>query len=280
MTIEQAIVLAIIQGLTEFLPVSSSGHLVLISWLFNWPDQGIAFDAAIHLGTLGAVLIYFRAIWVALIRGVIKGGTVRVLYVHSGSLEFSARRVTLFLLIGTVPVAICGFFVGGNEMLIDFFRQPEIVGLVFIATGVVLTIGELLGRKNRGLPEITHIDSFKIGLAQVLALIPGISRSGMTIATGMITNLSRDASATFSFLLCVPVIAGSGLFLLADAAWSLNYSAQQWWIVLLSVCISFITGYLAIGGLMRLLTRSSLKPFIAYIFVVGVAVIIARMFGL
>ena len=280
MTIEQAIVLAIIQGLTEFLPVSSSGHLVLISWLFDWPDQGIAFDAAIHLGTLGAVLIYFRAIWMALIRGVIKGGMVRVSYVHSDSLEFSARRMTVFLLIGTVPVAICGFFVGGNKTLIDFFRQPEIVGGVFIVTGAVLTIGEIIGRKTRGLPEITHLDSFKIGLAQVLALIPGISRSGMTIATGMIANLSREASATFSFLLCVPVIAGSGLFLLIDAAWSLNYSAQQWWVVLMGVCISFITGYLAIGGLMKLLTRSSLKPFIAYIFFVGIAVIIARMFGL
>ena len=277
MSIEQAIVLAIVQGITEFLPVSSSGHLVLSSWVFNWPDQGLVFDAALHLATLLAVLIYFRRTWTTLIRGCINGGAVFLTDEEESGPTLPARRLMVLVLIATIPVAVLGLIL--KDSLESSFRKPEAVAISLLVTAGLLIVAEFVGTRSRRLSDITGRETMLAGLFQAIAVIPGISRAGSTMAGGMVGNLNRDAAARLSFLLAVPAIGGSGLFLLLDVIRTEGLSGEPWGLIILGAAIAFGTGYVAIAWLMRVLRTWTFKPFIVYVALLGVAVLVARAFG-
>jgi undecaprenyl-diphosphatase len=273
----QAIVLAVVQGLTEFLPISSSGHLVLTSWLFDWPDQGLVFDAAVHLGTLLAVLIYFRKTWVTIIRGFFDGGSVLFLEVGEQGATLPARRVIIFMVLATIPVAVVGFFL--QSALENSLRKPEWVAVSLLVTAALLTVAELFGRRTHRLADLGPRQAALAGLFQAAAVLPGVSRAGSTMTGGMLGNLTRDAAARLSFLLAVPAIGGSATFLMLEVISEEGFSDRPWGLILLGAVVSFATGYAAIAWLMRVLRTRSFTPFIIYVAVLGVAVLIARAFG-
>ena len=272
----QAIVLAIIQGVTEFLPVSSSGHLILGSWLFDWPDQGMVFDGAVHLGTLAAALIYFRSTWISLIRGCLSGGVVP-LGEKPCNQSIPAMRLLWLLVLASVPLAIFGLLL--KSTLEDHLRTPEAVGAFLLATSSLLIAAEYAGNRSRVITSIGVKDSVIIGIAQAAAVIPGVSRSGTTIAAGLALNLDRDSAARLSFLMAVPALGGSGLYVIVDALTNSAIDSADWSQIVLGAVIAFITGYLAIAGFLQLLRTASLKPFIAYTAIAGIAVLIARAAG-
>lgn len=277
MSVVQAIVLAIIQGVTEFLPISSSGHLILGSWLFNWPDQGLTFDAAVHVGTLGSVLVYFRAEWLSLARGCVRGGEVVFGGNSTGAGSMKATRLLLLLVLATLPLVVVGPALSGSVE--GPMRSPEVVGSLLLVTAAVLTAAEIFGNRTRELAATGARGSFMIGLAQVVAVLPGVSRSGMTMAAGMFGNMTRESAARFSFLIAVPAIAGSGLLVLIKSATEGAGANTDWGAIAIGVAISFLTGYLAIAGMLRLLRTSSFNPFIAYTLLAGVAVLSLRALG-
>ncbi len=278
MSVIQAVVLAIVQGITEFLPISSSGHLILTSWVFGWSDQGLVFDGAVHVGTLGAVLIYFRREWLDLCRGCVSGGAVLLGGGGSGGGDgVSARRLLGFIVLATVPLAIAGFLL--KDSLEDELRSPEIVGALLIATAAVLWLAEAAGRRVGGVEAVGWRNSAWVGVAQAVAVLPGISRAGITISAGMATGMSRDLAARFSFLLAVPAIAGSGAFLIIDAIAEESLNGRGWGLVALGIAISFVVGYAAISGLLRLLRNRGFTPIIAYMVASGAVVLIARVAG-
>ncbi len=277
MPIVQAIVLAIVQGITEFLPISSDGHLVLVPWLLGWEDQGLAFDGAVHLGTLGAVVVYFRREWTGLVRGLFTGGKVSFGGAGSESGTMNARRLLLLIAVALVPTAIVGFAL--KDTVEGPLRKPEWAGAFLIVTAAALFAGEFLGKRLRRMDGATWKDALAMGVAQGLAVFPGLSRSGSTIATGLATGLTRDASARLSFLIAVPAILGAGLLLLSDIVrdeGALGAGAPE---VVIGVAVSFLTGMVALGVLMRLLRRGSLRPFAMYCVAAGTAILIARALG-
>ena len=272
MSFIQVIVLAVVQGVTEFLPISSSGHLILGSWLFDWPDQGILFDTAVHVGTLVAVVIYFRRQWIQLIGGLASdqpvdlgdsGGTVK------------ARTLAILIVVGTVPLAVSGLLL--KDDIEARFRSPESVGWLLIATAIALLVGELVGSRTRNLAKTTVPHAAIIGIAQIFAVLPGVSRSGVTIVTGMVTGMTRETAARFSMLLATPAIAGAGLLIAVDAM--TGSEDVDWGSAALGAVLSAITAYFVISGLMKLLKSGSFRPFIVYCAVVGVAVVVARAVG-
>jgi undecaprenyl-diphosphatase len=272
MSFVQIIVLAVIQGVTEFLPISSSGHLILGSWLFNWPDQGIAFDAAVHVGTLVAVVVYFRREWIQLVLGLASN---RAVSVDDSDGAVSARTLAILIVIGTIPLAIAGVLM--KDELESRFRTPEAVGWFLIVTAIALLIGEIVGSRTRELKETKNSHALVIGIAQIFAVLPGISRSGVTIVAGLALGMTRDAAARFSMLIATPAIAGAGLLVAVDAAG--EDGATDWGAAAIGAVISAITAYFVITGLMRLLRAGSFRPFIVYCAVVGVGVVIARAAG-
>ncbi|MBT4125157.1 MAG: undecaprenyl-diphosphate phosphatase [Chloroflexi bacterium] len=276
MSFIQIIVLAVVQGITEFLPISSSGHLILGSWLFNWPDQGLFFDAAVHVGTLVAVLIYFRREWIQLATGLAANQLVEIDDV-GGSIR--SRALAILIVAGTVPLVVFGPFI--KDALESDFRDPTAVGWLLIGTALALTVGELFSRKVHkrayGIDAMKTPQGFTVGLIQTLAVFPGISRSGVTMIAGMALGLSRESAARFSMLLATPAIAGAGVLLAMDALDSTeNVDIGA---AVLGAIISAITAYFVIAGLMRLLRNGSFRPFIVYCAVAGVAVVIARAAG-
>jgi len=244
----QAIVLAIIQGVTEFLPVSSSGHLILGSWLFDWPDQGMVFD-----------------------------GAVVPLGEKPCNQSIPAMRLLWLLVLASVPLAIFGLLL--KSTLEDHLRTPEAVGAFLLATSSLLIAAEYAGNRSRVITSIGVKDSVIIGIAQAAAVIPGVSRSGTTIAAGLALNLDRDSAARLSFLMAVPALGGSGLYVIVDALTNSAIDSADWSQIVLGAVIAFITGYLAIAGFLQLLRTASLKPFIAYTAIAGIAVLIARAAG-
>jgi undecaprenyl-diphosphatase len=276
MSFIQIIVLALVQGVTEFLPISSSGHLVLGSWLFNWPDQGLFFDAAVHVGTLVAVLVYFRREWIQLVTGLTANQLVEVDNV-GGSIR--ARVLAVLIIAGTVPLVVFGPFI--KDALESDFRDPTAVGWLLIGTALMFAAGEFVSKKldNRvyGIDAMKAPQGFTIGLIQTLAVFPGISRSGVTMIAGMALGLSRESAARFSMLLATPAIAGAGVLVALDAFDSSeNVDLRA---AVLGAIISAITAYFVIAGLLKLLRNGSFRPFIVYCAVAGVAVVIARATG-
>ncbi|MEE2842458.1 MAG: undecaprenyl-diphosphate phosphatase [Chloroflexota bacterium] len=272
MSFIQVIVLAVVQGVTEFLPISSSGHLILASWLFDWPDQGIVFDAAVHVGTLVAVVIYFRRQWMQLISGLASDQPVEV---DDSGATLKARTLAILIIVGTIPLVIGGLL--AKDSVEAIFRTPETVGWLLIVTAIALVAGELFGKRARRLDDIGKYEAWIIGAAQILAVLPGVSRSGLTMVAGLGFGMTRAAAARFSMLLATPAIAGAGLLIAIDAL--TGTEDVDWGSAALGAVLSAITAYFVIAGLMKLLKSGSFRPFIVYCAVVGVAVVIARATG-
>jgi undecaprenyl-diphosphatase len=248
----QVVVLAIVQGLTEFLPISSSGHLVLVPIAFGWSDQGMAFDVAVHFGSLAAVLTYFRGDIATLIKG---SGQLL-----SGKLASFDARLALALALGTVPAAVAGLLLAG--WIGDNLRSPSVIVFTLSGYAVLMLLADRLGRKERVLINVGFKDALLIGLAQALALVPGTSRSGVTITAAMALGFKRTDAARFSFLLAVPVI-------LLATAYELTVLLRAdapiaWGQLVIGAIFSGIVAYLSIQFFMRFVNHVGLLPFAIY----------------
>jgi undecaprenyl-diphosphatase len=270
MLLYQAIVLAVIQGLTEFLPVSSTAHLVLFPWLLGWPDGGLAFDVALHVGTLAAVLLYFMKDWVEL---TLAGFGVH--YPASASAEKIAFHKRLFwlLVIGTIPGAIAGVLF--EKAIEDKLRFPAPIAVALILVGLLMWFAESRPRLTRHLEDTNTGDAAAIGVAQAAALIPGVSRSGITIITGLFRGMTRETAARFSFLLSTPIIAGAALkevpklFKMSHSG-QLNIPVST---ILCGVVVSGLVGYAVIAFFLRYLQTRTLKIFAYYRILFGIVIL-------
>jgi len=263
-TVFQALILGIIQGLSEFLPISSSAHLALAPWILHWPDPGLAFDVALHFGTLLAVLWYFRAEWVALVVAA-KDIVVR------RRIETERERRVLFLIIATIPGAIAGL--AFEKQAESSFRDPRLVAGALVVMGILLWMVDRYAARDRALGSMRWIDALLTGVAQMFAIIPGVSRSGSTITAGRALRFDREDAAVFSFLMSMPIIAAAAVLKLPQAIREQGVSAPM----IVGVLASAISGWLAISVLLRLVTRHSYGVFALYRIVLGTAVLIVAM---
>lgn len=272
MPLYQAIVLGIVQGLTEFLPVSSSGHLILIRDLLHWPDPGLAFDVALHAGTLVAILIYFAGLWIRILRAAL-GANIRI-DGEAGDLapdELRQQRILLWLLVlGTIPGAIIGKLF--ERYAEETFRQPALVASLMIVVALIMWLSEKFGAQRKPLTQITAVDAITVGLAQATAIMPGVSRSGSTIAAGLFRGLTRDAAARFSFLLATPIIAGACV-LNALHLRHTGIPADMKQAFLVGTAVSAVVGYITIAAFIRYLRTQTLKIFIVYRIIFGIIVL-------
>lgn len=259
MTTFQALILGIIQGLSEFLPISSSAHLTLAPWLFGWADPGLSFDVALHLGTLIAVLSYFRAEWANLIKA---AGSLAVTF-RADTVE---KKRVLFLIIATIPGAIGGYLL--EKPAETAFRSPALIASMLMLMGVILWLVDRYRPADRPLTGMKWVDALLFGLAQVLALVPGVSRSGGTITAGRGLRFDRESAAKFSFLMSMPIIAGAAILKVPGVIHSGGFTTP----LIVGVLASAISGWLAISIVMRYVTRHSYGIFAAYRIVLGVIV--------
>jgi undecaprenyl-diphosphatase len=257
----QAVVLAIIQGLTEFLPVSSSGHLVLMPRLLGWRDQGLAFDVAVHVGTLFAVLWYFRRDLVPLVAGAFRwlGGDRNEPY----------GRLAVNLAIGTIPVGLVGLFF--NDFIESSLRSPAVVAFQLAVFGIVLYLADRLGAKQRNEQSLSIASAVLIGCAQAVALIPGTSRSGITMTAGLALGLTREAAARFAFLLAIPGISMAGAYETYKFVTTPTPIAATE--MLIGVAVSAVVGYACIALFLRYLPRIGFLPFTLYRLILAAGVL-------
>lgn len=265
MDLIEAIVLGILQGATEFLPVSSSGHLVLVPWYLGWDDPPLTFDVVVHLGTLVAVLVYFWRDWLTLIRAGWTALKTRSIH-HNPDQELDARLLAL-LLVGTVPAALAGLFL---ESKFDRLSEPPVVAALLLVTAGLLAFSERHLTADRSLGDLTLRDALTIGLAQAFAILPGISRSGSTIAAGIARGLPRASAARYSFLLGTPIILGAGAKQMLDLLLSNEPLGDGMALALVAGFLSAaLVGYACVWFLMRLLQRTRLYGFAIYCAVFG-----------
>ena len=265
----EAIVLGIVQGLTEFLPISSSGHLRIVPAFFGWEDPGAAFTAVIQLGTMAAVLLYFRkelwAIVVAFFR------ELRWPWAERSN----ESKLGWFIGLGTIPIAIFGF--AFSDQIESGARDLYLIGTMLILFSFVMLLAEHAGKRSREISEMDAKDGIFIGFAQALALVPGVSRSGATISAGLFRNFDRAAAARYSFLLSVPAVVLSGLFELREIGGE-NDNASVAATVIATIA-AFFTGYAAIAWLLRYLANHTLNIFVAYRIPMGILVIVLAATG-
>jgi undecaprenyl-diphosphatase len=258
MTVLQALVLGVLQGLAEFLPISSSAHLTLAPWLLGWRDPGLAFDVALHFGTLVAVLWYFRAEWVRL---AVAGKDV-LLRRRVQSVE--ERRVVQ-LVVATIPGVVGGLLL--EDYAETTFRAPALTAAALAVMGIVLWVVDARAPRTRGLPQLTTRDALLIGLAQVLALVPGVSRSGATMTAGRALRLDRTSAAVFSFLMLMPITAGAAVLKVPDALREHGITAP----IVVGVVAAAVSSWAAIAILLRYVARHSYGVFAVYRVALGVA---------
>jgi undecaprenyl-diphosphatase len=246
------ILLAIVQGITEFLPISSSGHLILMPHFLGWPDQGLAFDAAIHIGTLAAIVLYFRTQLVQMARA-----WVASLVRRERSPDSSLAWAVLW---GTIPVCIVGLLF--NDYIEQNFRNPLLVAGTLTFFGLLLWLADRLGKRQRDEHTVTWHDVAVIGVAQALALVPGTSRSGITMTAGLALGLTREAAARFSFLLAVPATTVAAVY----ETWKMAQASDvvDWQAVFLGIVVAAISGLLCIHFLLRFIQRIGMAPFAIY----------------
>ena len=252
MTTLQIVVLAIVQGLTEFLPISSSGHLVLVPYLVDWPDQGLAFDVAVHFGSLLAVCAFFRNDLLGLLRG--------GLQVVSGDIGSPQATMALGIALGTIPAAIAGLLFAG--WIETNLRDPRIIVYTLAGYGILMALADRYSRREKSISEVRIRDALVIGVAQALALVPGTSRSGITITAGRLLGFERQDAARFSFLLSAPVILLATVYKGAELILGDNHVA--WGELALGIVVSAIVAYLSIEFFMRVVSRIGLAPFAIY----------------
>ncbi|WSJ12934.1 undecaprenyl-diphosphate phosphatase [Nocardia sp. NBC_01327] len=306
MTWVQALILGLVQGLTEFLPISSSAHMRIVSAVFFGDDAGASFTAVTQLGTEAAVLVYFaKDIWRILVAWCTtvwwrltaynppqlplheQPTTHLPVYTEDGSIEFILDedeqreldyRVGWYVIIATVPIGVLGFLL--KDQIRTGARNLWLISTMLIVFALVIAVAEYYGSKRRPIEELTTRDGLIMGFAQCLALIPGVSRSGATSSAGLFLGLTRGAAVRFSFLLAIPAVVASGLFSLPDAfepaGEGLNASGTQ---ILVATIVSFVVGYASVAWLLRFVTKHSLDWFVGYRIVLGLTVMVLLMTG-
>ncbi len=266
-----AAILGVIQGLTEFLPISSSAHLILIPWFFGWKPEGIAFDVSLHIGTAVAVISFFWKDWVNLIYELLIGLKERNPFGNP------SRKLMWLLIVGTIPAMIIGLAL--EDTIETILRSPLITVFTLVGLGALLWFAERKSRQDRSLEMLSWPDSLWIGCSQALALVPGVSRSGITITTAMLRNTTRTAAARFSFLLSTPIIAGAGLL----EGWRLFRASTQpgsgaeaipWPLFCVGTLAAAVTGFFCIKFFLRYLQTKTLMPFVIYRFALAAVVLI------
>jgi undecaprenyl-diphosphatase len=267
MSIIEAIVLGLVQGITEFVPVSSSGHLVLVPWLLDWESPGLVFDTIVHWGTLVAVLAFFWRDWMALITAWVRG-------LFRWNWEDPQARLMWLLILGSIPAAVIGFALEG--FFESLFGEPLWVSVFLLVTAGVLALSERLGQRLRESDDLGWLDATVIGFGQAAAIAPGISRSGATMAVGLLRGLKRPAAARFSFLLATPIIFGAGLFQVLDLFGTAD-PMEQLPVLVAGFLAAAISGYLCIWGLLRYLQRGRLYLFSIYCALAGVGCLIVAL---
>lgn len=246
MTVLHAIILGLVQGLAEFLPISSSAHLILVPWLLGWPESGLTFDVALHVGTLVAVTVYFwRDLWSLAKEGLTHGTRTTM------------GRIGWGIVIGTIPAAIAGLLL--EDRVETTFRHPLQIALLLTVMGALLYWADRWGRKQRKLEDVGILDVFLMGLGQAMAIIPGFSRSGTTMTAGLLLGMERDSAARLSFLLGWPAIFGAGILALKDLTLASFTPA-----FITGMVVSAISGYAVIAFLMEYLKRGSYLVFAGY----------------
>ncbi len=254
----QALALGLVQGLTEFLPVSSSGHLILVPWFFGWKDPfvtSLAFSVMLHMGTLLALLVYFWRDWLTLIPAGLASMRDRSL---AGDPD---RKMAWLIVVATIPAVLVGPLL--NDAIESAVREPAPVAIMLCIGAAILWLAERWGSKVREMGSLTFVGAFGIGVAQVLALVPGISRSGVSIAAGLFQGLNREAAARFSFLMATPVVAGAGLFEALKVVRGSEVRPDLHLIVIGFVAAA-ISGLLAIRFMLAFLRRQSVNSFVVY----------------
>lgn len=266
----QVLVLSIVQGLTEFLPVSSSGHLRIVSELFWGQDAGASFTAVIQLGTELAVVVFFaKMIW-QILTGWFKGWVDK----ESRGQDW---KMGWFVIVGSIPIGVLGLV--GKDLIRDALRNLWITAGMLILFSLVFIVAERVGKKNRGFDELTMKDAIIMGLCQCLALIPGVSRSGGTISGGLFLGLDREVATRFSFLLAIPAVLASGLFSLPDAFDPAAGQAASGMQLLVGTAVAFVVGYASIAWLLKFVSNHSFEWFAAYRIPVGIFVMILLAVG-
>ena len=259
MTLIQIIVLSLIQGLTEFLPVSSSAHLILGSKVFSWPDQGLVFDVATHLGTLLAVLVYFRKdLW-----------NMLTPWFGATSDNESSRQLGLTLVVASIPAILAGGLLHG--LVESTLRDIRVIAFSTIVFGLLLWWADARFASEKRLTDMNMKSGILIGLAQMLALVPGTSRSGITMTMGRMLGFDADTAARFSFLLSIPIIAAAGAY--GVLRMLMNNTSIDWFQFSLAILLSTLAGWLCIAAFLALLQRVGLVPFVIYRLALGVALL-------
>ena len=270
MPIYQVIVLAIVQALTEFLPISSTAHLALAPWLFGWSDPGLTFDVALHAGTLVAILLYFFRDWIQII-----GQALGLNLGHDPQLKQN-RNLLWLLAAASIPIGIFGLLF--DKKAETDWRSPYVIGTMMIAIGVLIWIAERRRVGDKSLDKISWGDGLAIGVGQALSVVPGTSRSGITIATGLFRGLNREAAARFSFLLSTPAIAAAVAKKLWDIHKEGGIQPDMRVPFVVGTVVSGILGAIVIAFFLRYLRRSSLMPFVYYRIIFGIIVIALAAF--
>ncbi len=256
MTILQAVVLGLAQGLGEFLPISSSAHLILIPWLLRWTDPGLTFDVALHVGTLVAVVLYFWKDWWQLI---LQGFT---------DVRSVKGRLFWYLAAASVPGALSGYLLEKKAETV--FRSPMLIAVMLIGMGILLYWADRRGSKKIEIHHITFGTSLCVGISQALAIIPGVSRSGVTMTTGLLMGLSREGAARFSFLLSTPIIFGAAMVKLPGVLANPSAITLDF---IIGTAVSCLTGIASIGFLLRYVQTKDFLPFVWYRFLLGAVVV-------
>ena len=261
MTFLQMLLIAVVQGVTEFLPISSSGHLILIPALTEFPDQGPEIDVAVHVGSLLAIIAYFfRDVW-----GLARGGFATV-GIGTAPAE---RRLLWWIVIGTIPAVVFGYFLSSQGYL-DSFRSTDLVAVNLIAYGLLLGIADRWGRHDKSYEDMSLKDAVIVGVAQALALIPGTSRSGVTMTAARFLGYSRPEAARFSFLLSIPAVAGAGVLIVPEL---IEAGGERLGDAIFTGAMTFVAAFATMAFLMRFLRSASMLVFVLYRVALGAALL-------
>jgi undecaprenyl-diphosphatase len=274
----EAIILGLVQGLTEFLPISSSAHLRILGEVAGWGDPGATFTAITQLGTETAVIIYFRRdigrIVSKWFRSFGSRGGRRSAGVQKGDPDV---RMGWLIIVGTIPIVLVGYF--AQDYIRSVFRSLWLVAIVLIVFGILLGLADWLGRKNKDLTQLSYRDGILIGLGQMLALIPGVSRSGASTTVGLALGFNRPAAARYSFLLAIPAVFGSGLYELVTSIREPNSNAYSALETAVATIVAFGVGFAVIAGLMAYISKRSFLPFVIYRILLGSTLLVLLSLG-
>ena len=270
MNLLHAVVLGALQGFSEVLPISSSAHLILVPWLLKWPESGLTFDVALHLGTFLALVFYFRQDIAGMIASFFE-------VLRNRSLDTPERRLPFLIIAATVPAAVVGKLLE-HQVEAVFRSNPLLIAIFLVVFGVILGISDKAGQKVKNLDAITPKSALTVGVLQCLALIPGVSRSGITITAGLMLGFTRESAARFSFLLSLPIVAGAALLKTVHLVRH-GIPTGEGLPMLIGVVVSAVTGYISVAFLLKFVQKRSISPFVWYRTIAGGIVIAAIMSG-